>query len=127
VFYIFSSGSIQPTYGVQAMAIVPNWSVIPLSSDTTSILENETNKNLNFALYPNPSNTGSFTIDLCKNFGQGTLQIFTIQGQEVFNQAITAESSIQTFSPSKTMTEGMYLVRVKSNNGTSGTKLFLVQ
>jgi hypothetical protein len=126
VFYIFSSGSIQPTYGVQAMAIVPNWSVIPLSSPINSITAHN-NTNLNFSLYPNPSNTGSFTLDLGKNFGQGTLQIFTMQGQEIFNQEISDESSTQTFSPSNTINQGMYLVRVKNNNGTSGTKIFLVR
>lgn len=70
-------------------------------------------------VFPNPTSTGKFTIQmnkentLEKNFN---IQIFNIIGQQVFNKDLTFVSGKEEIELSPAMASGQYIVRVKEQD-----------
>jgi hypothetical protein len=75
-----------------------------------------------FSIFPNPTK-GSFTIQLNSDFidNSTVLEIYNTLGQVVFNQILKSENSDILFN----QIEGVYIVKIKSNNKTISKKLIV--
>ena len=67
--------------------------------------------NVNISLYPNPT-TGAFAVTTPE---AGNLSIYTLEGREVMNTAVSAGTTNISLSPS--MANGIYMCRFTGNNG----------
>jgi hypothetical protein len=63
-----------------------------------------------FIIYPNPA-SDFVSVSLPAKFEIGTVFIFTILGQKIFEQKITSQSSIISL---KSLEKGMYLYKMES-------------
>lgn len=97
------------------------------SDDTTNCtLVNFTGLNnqsiLEFKVYPNPS-TGQFTIDINNNNQSYSIQILDITGQVIYTKGQIATSKTQIDLNS--IAEGVYFVKVKTENGKTVKKILI--
>lgn len=73
------------------------------------------------AIYPNPSNDGNFTIT--SKFALSSFQIYSINGQEIYNQKIT-DTTIENYSISNLAT-GFYIIKLNAYEGTAYKKIIV--
>ena len=78
-----------------------------------SVLNVEDRSQLDFALYPNPTN-GNFTVDLGKEYSDINIQIYNILGQLISSEKYT---SAKTIEQEITGAAGVYFVKVNSSEG----------
>jgi hypothetical protein len=96
--------------------------IVTVVESTTSIAEQQT---INFNIFPNPSN-GNTSIDLS---GVSDLQntqvlVFDVAGREVFRKD---NPNAVTVIDSKTLSPGMYFVKIITNNKVSGSQKLIIQ
>lgn len=99
-------------------------SVVDKLKDNLSIPENNESHNINFKIYPNPSNNQLNLIMPTSFKGTQKIEIFNLQGQLV--NALSIETENASFDVS-TLTSGLYVIKVSSMNGASGFVKFIKQ
>lgn len=75
----------------------------------------------NVSLYPNPVNNGLFTVNT-PNVEQAKLKVYSLLGQEVYNQNLT--DTINTVDVSS-LNAGTYIVKITSNKAVVTKKLII--
>ncbi len=93
------------------------FTAIPLS-----VLESQV-ANSNISIYPTVSK-GNITIASKNNLGTAKMEIYSLNGQKVFNKSIDLNTSSQKISLQ--LSSGMYLVKFNGNNFTE-TKRIVIQ
>jgi hypothetical protein len=87
-------------------------------------LSTNTNSNLVFTLYPNPSKQGVFDV-IMNNATQDTkLTIYNSIGQEVYTTNMTT-SPINHINPNKVFATGVYYVKITKEGATTINKLII--
>ncbi|RCT53861.1 T9SS type A sorting domain-containing protein [Winogradskyella sp. KYW1333] len=76
--------------------------------------------NIDFSIYPNPTNTGNVTITSTNNDVMD-IQVFDVLGKQVINQRIT-NNNLNVSS----LKSGLYIVKINQNN-TSVTKKLVIK
>jgi len=91
--------------------------------DNTVVSVNETSLNaVNFSIYPNPAKD-IITIDFCKNFnGQSILNIYNIYGSLIKTETL---NQYQQNINIDDLSNGLYLVTIKSKESTQNQKLII--
>lgn len=72
-----------------------------------------------FIVYPNPA-SDTISVSLPANFGDGTLFIYSILGQKIVEQKITADTPIISL---KSLNEGVYLYKMESDGFSKTGKI----
>ena len=73
----------------------------------------------NFIIYPNPS-SDFVTVSLPAHFEMGTVFIYSIFGQKILEQEISAQSAIISL---KSLEKGMYLYKMESSGFSKTGKI----
>ena len=74
-----------------------------------------------FKLFPNPTNDGEFNIQLSKS-SNGSINIFDLSGKRVFEKKFANQQKIKA---STLLSNGLYLVQIKSENYNETKKLII--
>ena len=76
------------------------------------------NSGMNILIYPNP-NDGRFTLDVHSDVTTGAnLQIFTIDGKEVFRSALALNRGSNKTDISENLSSGVYIIRITTPSGS---------
>jgi hypothetical protein len=94
------------------------WQLVPTALKSAE-LDNATNDVL---IYPNPVDNGYVTIDLQNTENIATVQIFDLQGRNVFYSKLSGSQSTLDIS---SLNFGSYIVKVSSSIGTYTKKLLV--
>jgi hypothetical protein len=127
VVYVFLSGSLLSTSGIAGMAVVPDWAVIPLSSETTSILGRGSKNTIDFTIYPNPSSGNSLQLNLNHALPKATIEVMDLQGRVLESFYKETTEQILNLPLSHTLQTGIYFIRISGSNGWQGTKTWVVR
>ena len=77
-------------------------------------------------LYPNPATTSVIIIVNSKNSCQATMTITNLMGQTVYNSSVALSSGSNQLSINVSdLSDGFYMVNIKSNSGTTTQKLIV--
>ncbi|WP_420571441.1 M4 family metallopeptidase [Kordia sp.] len=102
---------------------VNNEGVIVDNLVVTSVLSvGEVANNNAFSVYPNPSN-GSFNIKASKNLGDVTVNIFDINGRNLYSKAVNLTGTVNFDLDN--LQSGLYLLRVEGTEFVKSTKLII--
>lgn len=120
--YITTGGNFCDGYFIPSIVQNPEEKAIEIEKP---IIENESlSPEMQVNLYPNP-NHGSFKIDLINFDSKATVQVYNVNGS-VFLTA-TLEQSIQNEINIPNLRNGLYFVRVSSNNKQFVKKIIVNQ
>jgi hypothetical protein len=75
-----------------------------------------------FALYPNPSKTNSFSVNVPQSTGKASLTVSNMLGQQLYSQNDLQSGSIVKVIANNVKTAGVYLVSLTSDGKTTTTK-----
>ncbi|MFO7722784.1 MAG: T9SS type A sorting domain-containing protein, partial [Bacteroidales bacterium] len=76
-------------------------------------------------VYPNPSQ-GEFTIRVSSDAaGVGLMEIYSIDGKNLFSEQITVNSGEQEFTLQPSLPAGIYLFRIHTPGGAAAGKLVI--
>jgi outer membrane protein assembly factor BamB len=101
-----------PMYGKNP-SHTSNVNAVTLSTNKISTIDG-------FKIYPNPVNDGEFYISTVSN-GLKSVQIFDMQGSQVFSKNIKANEKIKTSN----LGAGIYILKVKEDTKLVSTKLVI--
>jgi hypothetical protein len=87
-------------------------------------LSMESNVDLNFTVYPNPSKQGVFDVVMNDANEDTKLIIFNTIGQEVYSTNLT-QATINHINPNKSFAKGVYYVKIKKDAATTIKKLII--
>ena len=103
-------------------------SFIEINLSTASIVNNDIS-NLNLELYPNPTSTGEVTLKLNSNFmdKNASLELYSLRGKRLVKQNLSVVEGVNSFNLKigQTLTSGIYLIRVSTNNYIKTIKLIV--
>jgi hypothetical protein len=94
---------------------------------TSSVVSTESFELANFALYPNPSYTGNFTLKFETNSSaQVGVQLFDLQGRRILTREFTSDqTTFEESIPVGNLASGIYLVRVNQGNRSTTRNLII--
>ncbi|MBR9921291.1 MAG: T9SS type A sorting domain-containing protein [Bacteroidetes bacterium] len=99
----------------------------PNNSDNLKLRETEDDiVALSLTAYPNPG-SGELNLSLSGFTGSTQIQIFTSQGQLVFETRTNSAQMHQTYSPDKRFSKGLYIIRVSDEKGNEASEKWMVQ
>ncbi|WP_460503447.1 T9SS type A sorting domain-containing protein, partial [Hymenobacter agri] len=89
----------------------------------TALLATRTSNNAALAVFPNPSTSGQFTLQLARPLGTGTVELLNSLGQVVHRQPLanTSEQTVRTAG----LAAGIYSLRVQAGNEVLTRKVTL--
>jgi hypothetical protein len=88
----------------------------------------EVGKNNNLKIYPNPTQTGQFTLTVQSNeIGKAQLQISNYMGQIILDRNVQLSSNNQWHLDLSKQTSGTYLVTLKTSSGKFGERVMVVK
>jgi arabinan endo-1,5-alpha-L-arabinosidase len=96
------------------------------SLSKTSGVDELINRGVNVSMYPNPSITGNFTIDLEKTGISGNYDIIVLSmnGNEIYKETIKSDAAHQF---QLGLSAGIYFVRIKTKNTSYTGKLIVLR
>ena len=123
------------TYTVPSSMVVQNLSVVAMVIDQSTgevvnsvetgagyVSTEEVENNLEFSVYPNPT-TDVLNVNLNSLSNAKSLQVYDMNGKMVYNQDLSAHSSLITV-PVSSLKSGNYMIYVKGE-GHTHTKMFV--
>ncbi|MEN8817355.1 MAG: S8 family serine peptidase [Nonlabens sp.] len=110
--------------GPADLGTLNNWKIN--FCEVPAVLSNEIIEDLDFAIYPNPSN-GLFTVSSSNDLdGDATINVVDLNGRVVFTKDIQNASRLNETIDVQNLTSGLYLLQIQS--GTSRTvKKIIIQ
>jgi hypothetical protein len=106
-----------PAGSVSAYQSAPIWQNFNSINTCSALSSSNFNINNQIAIYPNPTKNKVF-IDV-KNLSNAKLDVVDITGKTLFSQLLNLNNTIDTSS----LTNGIYLFKVTSNEGTAAAKV----
>ncbi|NDP26126.1 MAG: T9SS type A sorting domain-containing protein [Flavobacterium sp.] len=85
------------------------------------------NEIANFALYPNPSKTNSFTIAVPQSLIKPSLKVSNMLGQQLYSQSDLQSGANVKVTAKNVKTTGVYLVSLTSEGKTTTTTKWIVE
>jgi hypothetical protein len=97
-----------------------------LHFDYTTLGIGDNNFGEDFSLYPNPTNTGQFTINATGLAGQFvTIKIYNMLGQDVFTNNSTVAPNDEINVNASSLSNGLYMVELDQSSRKIRTKLLI--
>lgn len=85
-------------------------------------------KELQLAVYPNPSNTGSVSLRMNKPIGQMSVQVFDVNGKCCLTQSITSNGNSEVVALSMNdLSAGLYLLKVNADGADFAQRISIVR
>jgi uncharacterized repeat protein (TIGR03803 family) len=92
---------------------------------SSGVLSTENNTIDQIALYPNPTNTGQFYLNIPQNMGDLEVTIYNALGSKLFYKTGFTAGSKAIIKTSFTTAQGVYFVALSSNGNTTTRKLII--
>ncbi|GGG31712.1 peptidase M36 [Dokdonia pacifica] len=95
---------------------------ISCQESRSSLSVNENDLDTVFSVFPNPSN-GDITVQIAGTFGEGQIQIYDINGREVYNTFVNLEGNISVNATG--LAKGVYIMNIKNDVSNYTSKLII--
>lgn len=114
---VVSFGLRQSDSNLNEAILIDNLVIAGSFNETLAVARNEIE---GFSIYPNPVNSGEFSIRSMSNL-ERTVQIYDMLGKQVYTKQVQANERVQVSN----LTQGIYILKVEEEGNTATRKLII--